>query len=70
MSGQRRNSTKALSEQFEGIAIVAETTTELMNFEPEVCICNGHSLGFKRESVSVMEDFLLTFPQICLCNDN
>ena len=49
---------------------VAEMTTELMRFEPEICICNGNELQFKRESVSVMRDFLLKFPQICLCNGN
>ena len=30
----------------------------------------GNKLEFKRESVSVMRDFLLTSPQICLCNGN
>ena len=48
--------------------IVAEMITELIRFEPELCICNGNSLEFKRESVSAMRDLLLTFPQICLCN--
>ena len=33
-------------------------------------ICNGNSSEFKRESVFVQKDFLLTFPEICLCNGN
>ena len=48
--------------------VVAKIITELMCFEPEVCICNGNELEMMRGSVSVMRDFLLTFPQICLCN--
>ena len=48
--------------------VVAEMITELFRFEPEICICNGKQLGFNREYVSVMRDFLLTFPQICFCN--
>ena len=44
--------------------------TELVHFEPEICICNGNQLEFKRESASVMRDFLLKFPQICLCNES
>ena len=41
--------------------VVAEMTTELIRFEPEICICNGNGneLQFKRESVTVMRDFLL-----------
>ena len=39
--------------------VVAEMMTELIRFEPKICICNGNSLEFKRESVSVMRDFLL-----------
>ena len=50
--------------------VVAEMITELFRFEPEICICNGNLLGFKRESVSVLRDSLLKFPQICLCNGN
>ena len=50
--------------------VVAEMITELIRFEPEICICNRNQLEFKRESVSVMRDFLLKFPQICLCNGN
>ena len=50
--------------------VVAELITELIRFEPEISICNGNSLEFKRESVSVMRDFLLKFPQISLCNGN
>ena len=46
----------------------AEMITELIRFEPEICICNRNELEFKRESVFVMSDFLLKFPQICLCN--
>ena len=46
----------------------AKSVTELIRFEPNVCICNGKE--FKGESVSVMNDILLTFPQICLCNGN
>ena len=46
--------------------VVAEMITELIRFEPEICICNGHKLEFKRESVSVMRDFLLAFPEISL----
>ena len=41
--------------------------TELIHFEPEICICIGNKSEFKeRESVSVMTDILLTFPQISL----
>ena len=50
--------------------VVAEMITELIHFEPDICICNRNELAFKRESVSVMRDFLLKFPQICLCNGN
>ena len=32
--------------------VVAEMITELIRFEPEICICNGNSLEFKTESVS------------------
>ena len=46
--------------------IVAEIITELICFESEICICNGNKLAFKRESVSVIRDFLLKFPKICL----
>ena len=49
--------------------VVAEMITELIRFEPKICICNGISWDFQRESVSVMRDSLLTFPQICLCNE-
>ena len=49
---------------------VAEMITELIRFEPKICICNGINWDFRRESASVMRDFLLTFPQICLCNGN
>ena len=34
----------------------------------DVCICK--CLEFKGEPISVMKDFLPTFPQICLCNGN
>ena len=44
--------------------------TELIRFEREISICNRNELKFKRESVSVMKDFLLKFPQICLFNGN
>ena len=47
--------------------------TELIRFEPEICICNGNQLEFKREregSVAVMIDFMMRFPEICLCNEN
>ena len=50
--------------------VVAEMTTELIRLEPEICMCNGNELAFKRESVSVLRDFMLKFPQICLCNGN
>ena len=43
--------------------------TELICFEPKVCICNGQ-LEIKRICVSVMRDLLRRFPQICLCNGN
>ena len=36
---------------------VAEMITELIRFEAEVCICNGHGLKFKGESVSAVRDF-------------
>ena len=42
--------------------------TEFGFFEPKLSICDGHYLEFKRESVSVMKDFLLTFPQNCICS--
>ena len=56
----------------ERIIVVAEVITELklIRFEPENSICNGNSLGFKRESVPVMRDFLLTFPQISVMEIN
>ena len=44
--------------------------TELIRFEAEVCICNGKLIGIPKESVSVTRDFLLKFPEICLCNGN
>ena len=44
--------------------------TELIGFEPEICICNGNELEFKRESVSVMRDFLLKFSESWFCNGN
>ena len=40
------------------------------SFEPEICICNGNYLEFKRGYVSVVRDFLLKFPEISLCNGN
>ena len=64
------------------LAAIAEIVTELIHFEPEVCICSGNELEFKGESVSVMRDFLPAFPQIwinsllaaqfciCICNWN
>ena len=52
------------------VTVVAEMITELVRFEPEICICNRNQWEFKRESVSVMRDFLLKFPQTCLCNGN
>ena len=54
----------------EPFTVVADMITELIRFEPEICICNRNQLEFKRESVSVMRDFMLKFPQICLCNGN
>ena len=50
--------------------VVAKRITELIRFEPEVCICKINYLEFKGESVSVMRDLLPTFLQICLCNGN
>ena len=42
--------------------VVAKMITELIRFEPEICICNGNLLESQRESVSaVMRDFLLKF---------
>ena len=38
--------------------VVAEMITELIRFEPGICICNGNESEFKRESVSVMSDLL------------
>ena len=52
------------------VTVVAEMITELIRFEPEICICNGNSFEFRRESVSVPRRFLLKSPQICLCNGN
>ena len=39
--------------------VVADIVTELIRFEPEVCICNGNLLEFKswRESVSLLQGF-------------
>ena len=48
--------------------VAADVLTEFIRFEPEICICKGNYLEFKRESVSVRRDFRLKFPQICLCN--
>ena len=50
--------------------VVAEIITELICFEPKVCICNGNLWENMREPVSAMRDFLrrFLFPQICLCN--
>ena len=45
---------------------VADMITELIRFEHNIRICNGNELEFKREFASVMRDFLLKFPQICL----
>ena len=54
-----------------GDTAVAAMITELIRFEPKICICNGNQLEFKSESVSVMRDLLLlTFPQIGFCNGN
>ena len=50
--------------------VVAEMITELIWFEPEICIGNGNQLKNKKESISAMRDFLSRFPQICLCNGN
>ena len=41
-----------------GFTVVAGIIAELTCFEPEVCICKGHYLEFKRESVSAKRDFL------------
>ena len=41
-----------LAEIMEIISVVAKMITELSRFEPELCICNGDELDFKRESVS------------------
>ena len=49
--------------------IVAGVIIELIRFEPEICIYNGNKKEFNRETVFVMRDFLLTFPQICLITD-
>ena len=61
---------------------MAEMITELIRFEPKICICNGNELEFKRKSVSVMRDFSAEIPtdlslswqvillaaQFCICN--
>ena len=41
--------------------VVAETITELIHFESKICICNGNSLKFKGESVTVTRDSLPIF---------
>ena len=33
------------------LAVVAEMITELIRFEPEICICNGNYLEFQRENL-------------------
>ena len=40
------------------------------SFLSKVCICDRKKLEFKGASVSVLREFLPTFPQICLCNEN
>ena len=70
---RRRGESAKLSEttcppKFVPTTVVAEMISELISFEPEICIFNGSSLELNR--VSVMRDFLLTFPKICLCNRN
>ena len=46
---------------------VAEIITELIRFEPKICICHEKK-EFKGKSASAVRDSLSTFPQICLCN--
>ena len=41
--------------------VAAKIVTELILFEPKICICNGNLLEFKGESVSVIRDSLPTF---------
>ena len=36
--------------------VVAEIITELVRFEPEVCICNGNQFRIKSESIAVMRN--------------
>ena len=48
------------------ITAVAEIITELVRFKPEICICDGNEFEFKRASVSIMRDLLLSLPQISL----
>ena len=50
-------------------SVVAETIAEFICLSLK-SVFNGNSLEFKREFLSVIREFLLTFPQICLCNDN
>ena len=50
--------------------VVADMITELIRFEPEICICDENCLEFKRKSASVIRDFRQKFPQICLCDGN
>ena len=52
------------------VTVVADMIAELIRFKPKVCISHGNRLEFKGESVSVLKDVLLTFPQICLHDGN
>ena len=42
--------------------VVAKIATELIRFDPKVCICKRNSLEFKGETVSLTRHFLPKFP--------